>query len=295
MELPHIGELLAGTCWPRNASAAPSASASVSREARTRSMRPVFLWVLLFQESIASSTASGWCTMSSGPSASTLSWGSVTSMAISMMRSESGCSPVISMSIQIRLFGSAAMAYSTCVPNALTWLFLAALAAATATRLWLARRQIRHVSAHRPAVPASFADTIPLHAHQKAADYTAAKTRLGIVDTLLGALLVLVLTLGAGVQWIAEAWSAVFASGSLAHGTALLLTLFFVQAIISLPLALYRVFVVEERFGFNRMTLRLFLTDLAKQTLLALALGVPLLLAVLSLMERMGEYWWLYV
>jgi STE24 endopeptidase len=181
------------------------------------------------------------------------------------------------------------------VPNAFTGLFLAALAAATATRLWLARRQIRHVIAHRAAVPASFADTIPLHAHQKAADYTAAKTRLDIIDTLVGAALVLVLTLGGGVQWISEAWAGPFATGSLAHGTALLLTLFFVQAIISLPLALYRVFVVEERFGFNRMTLRLFLTDLAKQTLLALVLGVPLLLAVLWLMERMGEYWWLYV
>src|SRR6266850_492540 len=81
------------------------------------------------------------------------------------------------------------------MPNALTWLFLAALLAASATRLWLALRQIRHVRAHRDAVPPSFAGSIPLHAHQKAADYTAAKTRFGAVDTLVGALLVLLLTL----------------------------------------------------------------------------------------------------
>jgi STE24 endopeptidase len=181
------------------------------------------------------------------------------------------------------------------MPNALTWLFLAVLAAATAARLWLGQRQIRHVKAHRDAVPASFVDSIPLSAHQKAADYTAAKTRLGAIDVLVGAALLLLLTVAGGLQWLSDAWSGVFAHGGLAHGTALLLSLFFVQGVVSLPLALYRTFVVEARFGFNRMTLALFLTDLAKQIVLALALGVPLLLAVLWLMDRMGHFWWLYV
>ena len=187
------------------------------------------------------------------------------------------------------------MAYSTCVPNALTWLFLAALAAATATRLWLAQRQIRHVRAHRADVPLSFAETIPLTAHQKAADYTAAKARLGMVATLVDAALVLLLSLGGGLQWLADAWARAFDAGTLTHGTALLLSLFFVQGSVSLPLTLYRTFVIESRFGFNRMTLALFFADLAKQVVLALALGVPLLLAVLWLMSRMGEHWWLYV
>ena len=181
------------------------------------------------------------------------------------------------------------------MPNALTWLFLAALLAATATRLWLASRQIRHVRAHRAAVPPSFAESIPLAAHQKAADYTAAKTQFGIVNTLVDALLILVFTLGGGVQWLSDAWSRVFQIGSLAHGTALLLSLIFIQGIVSLPLALYRTFVIESRFGFNRMTLGLFFADLAKQVAVALVLGVPLLLAVLWLMGRMGEHWWLYV
>ena len=179
--------------------------------------------------------------------------------------------------------------------NALTWLFLAALAAATATRLWLALRQIRHVSAHADAVPASFSDVIPLAAHQKAADYTVAKARLGMLEAAVGAALVLALTLGGLLQGLSEAWSTLFASGSLAHGTALLVSLFVLQAIVSLPLTCYRTFVLEQRFGFNRMTLGLFLADLAKQTALALALGVPLIVAVLWLMERMGAYWWLYV
>ena len=181
------------------------------------------------------------------------------------------------------------------MPNALTWLFLAALLAATATRLWLAQRQIRHVRAHRDAVPPSFAETIPLNAHQKAADYTAAKTRFGIVSTLIDAALLLALTLGGGLQWLVDLWARVLAPGSLWHGTALLLSLFFVQGVVSLPLALYRTFVIESRFGFNRMTLALFFADLAKQIAVALVLGVPLLLAVLWLMERMGEHWWLYV
>ena len=181
------------------------------------------------------------------------------------------------------------------MPNALTWLFLAALLAATVTRLWLASRQIRHVRAHRAAVPPSFAESIPLAAHQKAADYTAARTQAGIVDTLIDAVLLLALTLGGGVQWLSDGWSRWFQVGSLGHGTALLLSLFFIQGAVSLPLALYRTFVVESRFGFNRMTLALFFADLAKQVAVALVLGVPLLLAVLWLMGRMGEHWWLYV
>ena len=179
--------------------------------------------------------------------------------------------------------------------NALTWLFLAALCLATATRLWLALRQIRHVSAHADAVPASFSDVIPLAAHQKAADYTVAKARLGMLDLMVGAVLVLALTLGGLLQGLSDAWGLLLAPGSLAHGTALLVSLFLVQAIVSLPIAFYRTFVLEQRFGFNRMTLGLFLADLAKQAALALALGVPLILAVLWLMQRMGGHWWLYV
>ena len=179
--------------------------------------------------------------------------------------------------------------------NALTWTFLAALVAVTATRIWLAQRQIRHVRAHRERVPQTFAEAIPLTAHQKAADYTVAKARIGIVDFLVEVIVVLVLTLGGGIEALASMWAALFEPGSLGHGTALILSVVAIPFIVGLPLSIYRIFVVEQRFGFNRMTVRLFVSDLVKQTLLALALGVPVLLAILWLMGRMGTYWWIYV
>ena len=179
--------------------------------------------------------------------------------------------------------------------NAFTWLFLVAVAAATATRLWLTQRQIRHVRAHRDAVPGMFAEAISLASHQKAADYTVAKSRLGIVDTLLDAAILLVLTLGGALQWLADAWQSVFPATSLWHGTALILTVFLLKGLIGLPLNVYRIFVIEERFGFNRMTVKLFVTDLIKHALVGAALGIPLLLVVLWLMQAAGSLWWLYV
>jgi len=179
--------------------------------------------------------------------------------------------------------------------NALTWAFLAALAATTVARLWLAQRQIRHVRAHRDAVPGTFADAIPLSAHQKAADYTVAKARTGMVDVLIGAALLLVLTLGGLIDGLHALWARVLEPGGLWHGTAMIATVTVLIALIDLPLTLYRTFVIEARYGFNRMTARLFAVDLAKQALLATALGIPLLLLVLWLMQKMGELWWLYV
>jgi STE24 endopeptidase len=178
--------------------------------------------------------------------------------------------------------------------NSFTWVFLAALAAATATQLWLTYRQIRHVRAHRDAVPPMFAATIPPEAHRKAADYTVAKARLSIGDLIAETAVVLALTLGGGIQMLGDLWAKLFAPGTLAHGTALLLSFFFVQTAVGLPLSLYRVFGIEQHFGFNRMTWRLYLSDLAKQTALAIVLGVPLVLALLWLMQHMGSLWWLY-
>jgi STE24 endopeptidase len=181
------------------------------------------------------------------------------------------------------------------VSSAFTWVFLLAVAAASATRLWLSQRQIRHVRAHRDAVPGMFAEAIPLAAHQKAADYTVAKSRLGIVDTLLDAAILLVLTLGGVLQWLSNAWETVFPATSLWHGTALILTVFFLKGLIGLPLTVYRIFVIEERFGFNRLTLKLFVTDWMKHVLVGAALGIPLLLVVLWLAQAAGPLWWLYV
>jgi len=179
--------------------------------------------------------------------------------------------------------------------NAFTWTFLAALAAATLTRLWLAQRQVAHVRAHRDAVPPTFADAIPLSAHQKAADYTVAKARLGMLDVLLGATALLVLTLGGLLQWMSAQWGLLFEPGGLAHGVALVAGAVVLLSALELPLSVYRTFVIEARFGFNRMSVALFVADLAKHALLGALLGLPLLVLVLWLMGRMGELWWLYV
>src|SRR5207253_10126190 len=104
---------------------------------------------------------------------------------------------------------------------AFTWVFLIALGLATATRLWLALRQIHHVRAHRDAVPRTFAEAIPLAAHQKAADYTVAKARLGMIDVLLGAAVLLALTLGGLIDWISAQWGRAFEAQGLWHGAAL--------------------------------------------------------------------------
>jgi STE24 endopeptidase len=179
--------------------------------------------------------------------------------------------------------------------NALTWLFLGALMAASATRLWLSWRQVRHVRAHRGAVPQTFAEAIPLSAHQKAADYTVEKTRLGMLEVLVGAAVLVALTLGGVIDWLHTQWGRVAEPGGLWHGVALIASAMVLLALIDLPLSLYRTFVIEQRYGFNRMSARLFIADLAKQALLAAALGIPLLLLVLWLMQRMGSLWWLYV
>ena len=179
--------------------------------------------------------------------------------------------------------------------NALTWAFLAALAGATGVRLWLALRQIRHVRAHRDRVPDGFAETIPLSAHQKAADYCVARTRVGIADVVFAAVVLLALTLGGVLQAISNAWADLLAPGGLWHGVALVVSVTMLLSALELPLTVYRTFVIEARFGFNRTTPALFVADLARSIAISLALGVPLVLLVLWLMQAMGEYWWLYV
>ncbi|MHB1232872.1 MAG: M48 family metallopeptidase [Burkholderiales bacterium] len=175
-----------------------------------------------------------------------------------------------------------------------TLIFLAVLGLTTALQIWLARRHIAHILAHKAFVPAAFSDKIGLEAHQKAANYTIAKTRLSFISILLNAAVLLAFTLGGGIEWLFQAWQGVFAS-PLLEGTALILSALILMSALEIPLNLYSTFVLEARFGFNKMTLSLFVLDLLKQAGLALAIGTPLILGVLWLMGAMGEYWWLYV
>lgn len=179
--------------------------------------------------------------------------------------------------------------------NAFSYAFVVALALGLLLRGWLAMRHIRHVGMHRDRVPENFIGHVSLPAHQKAADYTIAKTRLNIADTVVGALVLLALTLGGGVQWLHELWTNWLAPQSYAHGIALICSVFLVTGLVELPFTLYRTFGIETRFGFNRMTPRLFVVDQIKHMLVAAILGIPLLLAVLWLMNRAGEWWWIYV
>ncbi|MBA2352709.1 MAG: M48 family metallopeptidase [Pseudomonadota bacterium] len=177
-----------------------------------------------------------------------------------------------------------------------TLVFLAALALATATRLWLASRHVRYIQAHRNAVPAGFSEQISLAAHQKAADYSSAKTRLNMAGIGVELAVLLLFTLGGGLQALDTFWRGVLGDGGgLAHGMALIVSAFVLMTLIEIPVSLYRTFAVEARFGFNKMTLKLFFGDLLKQALLAAVFGLPLLLLVLWLMARMGDNWWFYV
>ncbi len=176
-----------------------------------------------------------------------------------------------------------------------TLVFLAAVAISVGLRIWLALRQSRHIADNRQAVPADFAAGISLTEHQKAADYTRTKIHLALVSLAVETLLLLAFTLGGLLQWLDGFWVGVFADRGYAYGLALFASVGVIGFLIELPFGLYGTFVVEERFGFNKMTWKLFLADLAKQALLAVLIGGPLLLAVLWLMTAMGTRWWLYV
>jgi STE24 endopeptidase len=175
----------------------------------------------------------------------------------------------------------------------LSLLFVAFLLLMVGLKYWLSWRHVRHVGRHADAVPPQFADRVSLEAHRKAAAYTIAKTRLGVVDTAVGAAVLIGLTLLGGLQWIADQTSDWFGQGfvfQLAVVAAVVLLL----AVVDLPFSWFRQFRIEQRYGFNRMTLKLWVTDLAKSLVLASVLGLPLLAAVIGLMREAGPYWWLY-
>jgi len=173
-----------------------------------------------------------------------------------------------------------------------TALFIAAVALAMAVELWLAARQVSAVEAHRDRIPAPFAGQLSPEDHRKAADYTVAKARLGMVGTVINAALTLALTVGGGIAAIDALWRHT-GWGEPWLGIAVIASVAAVIAIVSLPLSLLRTFRIEARFGFNRTTPMIFLGDLGKGLALAVLIGGPLILAVLALMDHAGRGWWL--
>lgn len=174
-----------------------------------------------------------------------------------------------------------------------TLLFVFMLLAGVVTRLWLATRQTRHVARHRNTVPPEFADRIGETSHRRAADYTLARIRFDVVSLLFDSAVLVGLTLLGGLQALSELASAV-ASSDFVRQLLLVGMVAALLALLDLPFTLWRQFVLESRFGFNRMTLHLFASDAAKGVVLAVVLGLPLLSALLWLMAEAGRYWWLW-
>ncbi len=178
--------------------------------------------------------------------------------------------------------------------NEYTALFLLLVGIATLTQLWLANRHRRHVARHRAAVPAAFANDIALKDHQKAADYTIAKTRFGMGETVYEAALLLLWTIGGGLQLL-DSFIGGFELNPVLSGVIVMLGVMLISSLLDLPFSLYHTFRLEERFGFNHTSSGTFMSDLFKQALLSIVIGAPLLALVLWLMEISGPYWWLYV
>ena len=174
-----------------------------------------------------------------------------------------------------------------------TVLFVIAVVAMVGTKLWLASRQIRFVAAHREQVPGQFAGTIALTAHQRAADYTVERTRLTMIEIVVSAAVLIGLTLLGGVQALDLGISDWLGRGYVGQ-IALVAAVIAITSAIDLPFDYYRQFVVEQRFGFNRMSKGIFFVDRIKGVLLGTAFGLPLLFVVLWLMNQAGSLWWLW-
>jgi STE24 endopeptidase len=158
----------------------------------------------------------------------------------------------------------------------------------------LVQKHINCVRSNRNNVPEAFSDKISLEAHQKAADYTKAKVKTGLVELIVGSALLLLWTLAGGLQFLDNWWRS-YGISEIFTGTALILSVFAIMAILDLPISIFKIFKLEQSFGFNKMTPKIFFLDLLKNTTMGLIIGAPLLLLILWIMKSSGTYWWIYV
>jgi len=173
-------------------------------------------------------------------------------------------------------------------------LFVLTLFAGLSTQIWLHLRQSRSVLQHRHTVPTEFSAQLSLPAHQKAADYTREKNQLTMLIILFDSILLLGWTLGGGLQWLDHIWRSM-AHTPVTTGTGFIISLMVINALINLPFSIYSTFSIEQKYGFNHMTVSLFFQDLLKQSLLSIIIGIPLLMIILVLMSYTGSLWWLAV
>lgn len=174
-----------------------------------------------------------------------------------------------------------------------TLIFLAFLLTSALTRLWLSQRQISHIRAHKDKVPAAFAEKVSLEEHQKAASYSITKLRFGRITLGWEVIWLLAWTMGGGLSLV-DGWWIQLQLSPLWTGIAVIMSMTVLISLLDLPFSLYSTFVIEQRFGFNKTTVKTWLSDLAKSTLLMLVIGVPLIAVILLLMNQAGDYWWLY-
>jgi len=177
--------------------------------------------------------------------------------------------------------------------NTFTIIFLIALLISSTVQFWLAKRQANYVAAHRAEVPEAFKDKVPLAAHQKAADYSQAKLKLGNIDGLLSIAVLLSLTLGGGINLAFSYWPTVITS-PLWAGVAATASIFLLMTLIETPTSLYQTFVIEEKFGFNKSSLGQFIKDQVLQLSLGAVIGLPILALILWVMDNVGPLWWLW-
>ena len=177
--------------------------------------------------------------------------------------------------------------------NNFSLIFLIALALSYGVQFWLSARQKSYVRAHRAEVPAAFRERVALTAHQKAADYTVEKSRLGDLDSVAGMLFLLALTLGGGISLIFDFWST-FELSPLAASLISVTSVILLMTVIEIPFSLYQTFVIEEKFGFNKNTVPQFIKDQLISLSLTIAIGLPILALILWVMDSIGSLWWLY-
>jgi STE24 endopeptidase len=181
------------------------------------------------------------------------------------------------------------------MPELFTQIFIAVIAISLAIRVWLGLRHIRHIQLNRQQVPKAFEETISLEAHQRAADYTTAKVKLRLSETIIESVVLVVLTLGGVLQSLDQLWQQWLPAHEIIRGALVICSAMLISGAATLPFDYIQTFNVDEKFGFNKMSRAMFFADLVKHSLVGLLLGGPLLFAALWLMEGAGDWWWLYL
>ena len=175
-----------------------------------------------------------------------------------------------------------------------TNLIIVLIAMTALSQIWLSRRHIDFVSQHRKKVPVPFKDIIKIKDHQKAADYTIDKSKLNILGLAVEAIFLYFITIGGGIEWINQ-YLAQYPFSEITLGAMLIIAVMVLSSIVEMPIGLYKTFVIDEKYGFNRMTFGIFISDLIKQSILGLIIGLPVLYFSLWIIGNLGDLWWLWL